>query len=198
MAESTLQPRSIAGPRRRAAPGLVGTVLVLAGAALALRILDAVPGWLLGIPRGVHVSTSLEEAEARSGLALGSVGRLAGWQITDSRVTVRPVHAVAISLRRAGTHGMDLVLYQGGVGGVPAVLCPPLGSFNSLDVRLAAGLVATLKAELGPGGSVVEELAWWQGSRLTVIRSVGSTVELLGFAKQLVESTHDLDAQAQP
>lgn len=170
---------------------------IVAGVALALRVLDAVPGWLLGIPRGVHVCETLAQAEARSGVDLDSVRALAGWQVVGIRATGAPQSAVAVDLRRSG--GTDFAFYRSREGALPATLCPRLRAFHSLEVTLAPGRMGLLQAELGTDGAVVQDLTFWDGGRETVLRSAGRTVELLELAKLLVTvPTHDPHAHAPP
>jgi hypothetical protein len=165
------------------------TLAVLVGAALALRAGDAIPGWIAGVPRGVSVCASMDEAEARSGLGLGNVrGALAGYVFTAGgiRATARPFPAIAIAMQgREGLH--PLTLFQSRGGDIPATLRAPLPSFHEIAVPLLPGLSASLKAGRQTDGSVWQDLEWADGTNHTALRFNGRTVELLRLARQLAE-----------
>jgi hypothetical protein len=184
-------------------PGLA-SVLVLASAAIGLRLADAVPGWLYGLPRGVHRCPSLTEATARTGLDLRDVKDMQatlGWRPTEIRTTVHPP-AVAVSLRRnhepdqrrdqTGDHRggeqneTELILYRSRGQQIPDALCSPLSAFHSIAVPLARGRSATLAAT-ARSGDVLHELSWSEGDERTVMRFAGRTVELLRLARVLVD-----------
>jgi hypothetical protein len=163
------------------------TLAVLAGMAIVLRASDAIPGWICGVPRGVHVCASIDEAEARTGLRLGKIREgLAGYALTASgiRATARPIPAVAIAMR--GGEGTLTFLRSRGAE-IPATLRPPLPSFHEIAVPLGPGGSASLKAERQSDGSVWQDLEWTDGTGSTALRFDGRTVELLRVARQLVE-----------
>jgi hypothetical protein len=166
---------------------MVATLTVFAGAALGLRALDAIPCALSGLPRGVHACATLDEAEARTGVQLAFAKGLAGWQPSDVRATARPVPAIAVVLRASGPSETRAVLYRSLGPPIPNRLFAPLASFHAISVSLEKGRIARLKAEVLPGGGVVQELEWSDANAHTVLRSSGRTVELLGLAKRLVE-----------
>jgi hypothetical protein len=165
------------------------TLAVLAGAALALRAGDAIPGWIAGVPRGVSACASIVEAEARSGLRLGNArGALDGYApITGGiRATARPIPAIAIAMQ--GGEGLHpLTLFQSRGGEIPATLRAPLPSFHEIVVPLLPGLSASLKAGSQTDGSVWQDLEWADSTNHTALRFNGRTVELLRLARQLAE-----------
>ena len=162
-------------------------LVVLAGMAIALRAGDAVPGWICGVPRGVHVCTSIDEAEARTGLRLGKLrDGLAGYALTSDgiRATASPVPAVVIALR--GGEG-NLTFFSSRGAEIPTTLRSPLPSFHEISIALLPGLSASLKAERQSDGSVWQDLEWTDRAGRTALRFNGRTVELLRVARQLVE-----------
>lgn len=163
------------------------TLAVLAGMALALRAGDAISGWVRGVPRGVHLCTSVAEAEARTGLSLGQFGQgLPGYAFTTGgiRTTTSPVRAVAVQARA----GQDQVtLLRSSDGEIPLVLRPPLPAFHELTIPLAAGRTATLRAARQADGSVWQDLEWPDGVGKIALRGNGRTVELIRLAKQVSE-----------
>jgi hypothetical protein len=155
--------------------------------AIVLRAGDAIPGWISGVPRGVHVCASLDEAEVRTGLRLGKLREgLGGYALMPGgiRATARPVPAVAIAMR--GGEG-NLTFFSSRAAEIPTTLLPPLPSFHEIAVPLGPGLSASLKAERQSDGSVWQDLQWTDGAGRTALRFDGRTVELLRVARQLVE-----------
>jgi len=162
------------------------SLVVLAGVALALRAADAIPVWICGVPRGVHLCTSVAEAEARTGLRLDKI-RLAGRTADSIRTTACPVPAVAVVMQ-GGDDKSQLTFFRSRGGSIPATLRPPQPSFHEIAVPLKPGLSASLKAERQADGSVWQDLEWSAGSTITALRFDGRTIDLLRLAKQLVES----------
>ena len=165
------------------------TLAVLAGVALALRATDAIPGWISGVPRGVHLCASVEEAEERTGLHLGAVRQLLDRfaVVADGiRTTARPVQAVAVAMQGGGG-ASQLTLLRSHGGAIPPALRPPLPAFHEITIPMTPGRVASLKAEREADGSVWQDLEWSDGSGNTALRFNGRTVELLRLAKQLAE-----------
>ena len=161
--------------------------MVLAGVALALRAADAIPGWFSGVPRGVHLCTSVQEAEARTGLRLDKAafaGRTAG----SIRTTASPVPAVAVVavVTEGGDDRSQLTLFRSRGGSIPTTLRPPQSSFHEISVSLKPGVSASLKAQRQADGSVWQDLEWSEGEITTGVRWNGRTVELLRLARQLV------------
>jgi hypothetical protein len=170
--------------RSRAAAGW-RTLVVLAGVALALRAADAIPGWISGIPRGVHLCATLAEAEARTGLRLGKIG-VTGRGVGRIRATASPVAAVAVVLRSDDDQS-QLTFFRSRGGSIPTALRSPQSSFHEIAVPLKPGLSASLKAERQADGSVWQDLEWSESAVTTALRWNGRTVELLRLARQLVE-----------
>jgi hypothetical protein len=161
------------------------TLVVLAGAALALRATDAIPGWISGVPRGVHLCKDVREAEARTGLRLDRIGRT-GRTARSLRTTSTPIPAVAVVLQ-GGDDKSQLVLFRSRGGSIPTTLRPPQPSFHEIAVSLRPGLSASLKAERQADGAVWQDLEWTEGAITTALRFDGRTVELLRLARQLIE-----------
>lgn len=173
-------------PSRRSARAVATALLVLTGAALVLRLADAVPGWLAGLPRGVHAWETLDQAEAATGIEVGPLRRLPDWHPVAIRSTKWPDRAVAVTLRSPRVRA-ELVFYRSRGGRVPDRLRSPLATFHSVEVMLPRGHKATLAAELLPGGGTLQELAWSEANQQTVMRFTGRTVDLLGLAKLVVD-----------
>jgi hypothetical protein len=165
------------------------TLAVLAGTALVLRTADMIPGWLAGVPRGVHLCASLEEAEARTGIGIRGTRKILDsntFAISEIRTTAKPVQAVALIMRDArGTN--QLTLFRSRGGGIPDTLRPPQPAFNEITVALRPGQMTALRAARKDDGSVWQDLEWSDSQGNTALRYNGRTVELLHLAKQLTE-----------
>lgn len=167
------------------------TLAVLAGAALALRAGDAIPGWVSAVPRGVYLCANVSEAAARTGLRLDQVGRsLAGYTARDIRTTTKPITAVAMAMQ-GGDDKSKLRFFRSRGGDIPTTLRPPQPSFHEITVPLGPGLSASLKAERYADGSVWQDLDWSHGTLTTALRFNGRTVELLRLARQLAQNVED-------
>jgi len=165
------------------------TVLaVLGGSALILRAADAIPGLLASVPRGVHICTSLAEAEARTGLGLAQLRDGLGGYLPVAggiRAVANPVPTVAVTLRRSGDGENDFTLFRSRAGAISTLVRQPLAAFHEIEVPLAQGRKASLKAASLDTGSVWQDLEWSDGAGHTALRSRGRTVELLRLAKLL-------------
>lgn len=164
---------------------------MLAGVALALRAGDAIPGWISGVPRGVHLCASVDEAEARTGLHAGAIhAGLAGHPLIAGgiRATARPIPAVAVAME-GGDGRSQLTFFRSRGSNIPSTLRKPLPSFHEIAVPLGPGFFASLKAERQDDGSVWQDLEWSRDAITTALRFSGRTVELLRLARQLIEDT---------
>ncbi len=171
---------------KRAVFQIVG-VVSLAG--LALRGVDAVPGAVLGLPRGVILCASVEEAEARWGTRVGLPTGLAEafvWPPREIRYALRPVPALALRLEAREGAG-SLTIYRSRGPAIPERLRPPGRAFHSLEVRVKgrAALLTTLT--LGDG-RVWQDLEWTEAGGRTGLRFQGPTVELVRLAEAVLEA----------
>jgi len=139
--------------------------------------------------RGVHLCTSVDEAEARTGLHAGRVhAGLPGHALIAGgiRATARPIPAVAVAMQ--GNDGRShLTFFRSRGSNIPSTLREPLPSFHEIVVPLGPSLFASLKAERQDDGSVWQDLEWSKDAVTTALRFNGRTVELLRLARQLVE-----------
>ncbi len=183
------KPRQGARPGRNLGRDVCTTLAVLAGAALALRALDAIPGWVSGLPRGVHLCANVAEAEARTGLDLRAIRQgLGDYALAADgiRAAARPVPAVAVTLQsRKGT----LTFFRSRGATIPATLRPPLASFHEIAVPIEPGRMASLKAESQADGTVWQDMEWSDRTGRTALRFQGRTVELLRLARRLAEKS---------
>lgn len=169
----------------RAVLQMVG-VVGLAG--LVLRAVDAVPGAILDLPRGVILCASVQEAEARWGTRVGLPAGLAEafvWPAREIRYAGRPVPALALRLEaREGTASLTIYRSRGTV--IPERLRPPGRAFHSLEVRVK-GRAALLTSLTLADGRVWQDLEWTEAGGRTGLRFQGPTVELIRLAEAAME-----------
>jgi hypothetical protein len=161
---------------------IVAILTLLAG---LLRMADAVPGWVTGIPRGVVAAATLDEAQSISGI---SVGLPAPSEFVTTPRGIRasrpPSAGLALTARRP-SDGRNLSLYRLSTTDAER-LYRPLFPFHEIAIKVA-GRPAQLRASRLPDGSVVEEVEWQENSLRTILRFDGSTLELLALAQGLAE-----------
>lgn len=163
---------------------------VLGGTTLVLRATDALPGWIASVPRGVHICSSLSEAESRTGLALQVLGRaLPDYRPAANgiRTVAKPIASVAIDLR--GGPGLDsqLTFFRSRAGGISTLLRPNLPVFHQMEIAIVPGRIASLRSVTLGDGSVCQDLEWPESDGRAALHSKGRTVELLRVARQIVE-----------
>jgi len=168
----------------------LAVLVVLGGSALALRAADTCAGVAGDLPRGVRRCASLAEAKARTGLDLAGFGRaLAGESLVPGEIRRRHPPAVAVVVRRAEAPAALLTFYASRGGEIPPALRPPLASFHELEVPLAPGKTASLRAATTADGSFWQDLEWSSGQGRAALRGQGRTVDLLRLARRIVEGT---------
>ncbi len=170
----------------RAVLQIVG-VVGLAG--LALRGADALPGAVLGLPRGVILCASVEEVEARWGARLVLPAALADafvWPPREIRYALRPVPALALRLE-AREGAASLTIYRSRGAAIPERLRPPGRAFHSLELRVK-GRAALLTTLTLADGRVWQDLEWTEAGGRAGLRFQGPTVELVRLAEAALEA----------
>jgi len=163
---------------------------VLGGTALVLRAADALPGLVSAVPRGMHVCTTLAEAEARTGLHLDGLHTALGdgYATVDRIATVaKPAPAVSVTLRPANAAHGEVTYFRTTGGEIPSLLRSPLPAFHVIEVELGSGRTASLRAATTDDDTVCQDLEWSEGRGRAALRTHGRTVDLLRLARRLVE-----------
>jgi hypothetical protein len=96
--------------------------------------------------------------------------------------------AVAVDLRHGEDKKTQLVFFRSS-GAIPTTLRPPLPAFHAIEVPLAPGRSASLRAASLRDGSVCQDLEWSEGNGRAALRFAGRTVDLLRLARQMIEDT---------
>jgi hypothetical protein len=187
--------RELVADAARTAAGLAA---VLAGAALALALLDAVPAWLAGEARDVRRARSVDEAERRLRARLvvpSYFPETFAWPPRQVRFTLAPPGAAALHIDGRDGRPRALLAETIAPGELPERLVRPAAPLERSPVALdAAGhgaappRAATLARVVGDDGEVWNELAWRQQGRTLLLRSRGSIDELLRMARSAREA----------
>lgn len=164
-------------------------LLVIAASAAALALADRVPALLAGTPHGVRVYASVVEAEravgARVWLPTAYPDALA-WPPTRVDAWPGPPATVAVHVsgRRGGRERLAIVQSLTAPAAPPAALLPRAELLTATAVSVGRR-TAMLTRAMAPGGEVVHDVSWDQGSRRFTLRYYGPVEELLSIAASL-------------
>lgn len=168
---------------------LLGRYLaVVAGAAAALLVLDAVPWLLSGTGRGVTTYRSVEEAERALGTKLlvpAYFPELWRWPPSSVLTTNVPARAAALILERGeGSGTLFLVQTVDGDLPVPGRLLPRGKELHEVDFDLD-GTPARMTDVLLPPDGTFHDLSLVAKGRHVVFRFQGDPVTVLKMAASL-------------
>ncbi|MBE3072987.1 MAG: hypothetical protein IMZ67_08430, partial [Acidobacteria bacterium] len=158
--------RTVTDPARRQSDlgrSLGGLVAVCLAAVVTLRALDALPGYLTGVPRGVTTAASLEAAErslhARIWLPAVLPDSLR-WPPDAITLSAGPPAAAAVTFLAADGSGARLIVCQtiGPADAPPPTLLPPGLNLETTRVPLR-GRDASLSRVQLDNGRIVHDLA---------------------------------------
>jgi hypothetical protein len=167
-------------------------VLVLGGAVATLAVLDAIPGWLHGEPRGVRRVASLEEAERRlqARAALPSYfPDTYVWPPSVVRITRDEGGAVGMTFTdRAGAPSLVYAQTLASAAPLPAGL---VGRAAVIQQQSAAlGEEGTLARVVAEDGALWNQLEWTARERRFLLRSRGSLEDMLRMARSVHGGGH--------
>jgi hypothetical protein len=168
-------------------------LLLAAGFAGVLKAADRVPSLVAGTPHGARVYATVQEAETAIGGPLWVPTDLPGALAWPSvRVDAWPGPPVSVAVhvaaRSDGRERLIVVQSIESPAPPPEVLLPPVQVLMTVDV-LVGRRAATLTRALAPGGQLLHDLSWAQGTRRVTMRYVGPVEDLLLIAASL-ERTH--------
>lgn len=176
-----------AGSRRVRA--LVVLTSVLLATAAVLRLLDAVPPWLRGEPRGIRRYATVEalERETRTQLLLPFYfPEVLAWP--PEAIYRAPGNGVptlvSVSDRQDGHTRLLIAQCLEGECEFPARLLPP-GATRVRESLDLADTTGERTEQVGPDGATWTDLEWRQTGRRFVVRMYGDDRELLRIARSL-------------
>jgi hypothetical protein len=163
-------------------------VAVVAGAAAALLVLDAVPWLLSGAGRGVTTYRSVEEAERALGTKLlvpAYFPEIWRWPPSSVLTTNVPARAAALILeRREGSGTLLLVQTVDGDGPLSEQLLPEGSEIHRVDFDLD-GTPARMTDVLLPPDGTFHDVSFIAKGRRVVFRFQGDPVAVLKMAESL-------------
>jgi hypothetical protein len=165
---------------------LAAVILVAAG---GLKLLDSVPGLILGTPRGVTRYSSIEQAERALGhdlLVPPYFPDTLRWPPLSVEATTGP--SPAVTLRFAGRDGrpdrLQLCETPGPGETSPPEILPDVAVLETATVSIE-GRRGRLARVLTEDGRLLHELTWHSGERLLVLRFDGPVEQLLAMAQSI-------------
>lgn len=159
---------------------------VLLLAASCLRVLDAVPRAITGLPRGVERLASAEalEAVSRRQFALPSFyPSFLEWPPRDFTWDGRSA-AVSVRRRDDGTPWLILASSPRSGGGRPAAILPAAAVLQESDGAIA-GLPARIQRLQDRNGAIWHQAVWDSDGLLLTARCRGSVEDLVRIASSL-------------
>ena len=168
-------------------------LLLAAGFVAVLKAADRVPAVLAGTPHGARVYGSVAEAERAIGASIwvpSSYPESLAWPPSRVDAWPGPPTSVAIHVKARSDGRERFVLVQsiGAPAAAPAVLLEPVEVLMTLAVPIGRQKAALARV-VAPGGQVLHDLSWDEGSRRLTMRYAGPVEELLLIAASL-ERTH--------
>ncbi len=171
--------------------GAVRSCLLLASLfALGLKGADHLPSLMAGTPYGARVYWTVADAEAGIGSRLWlptSVPPSIGWP--PARIDVWPEPPVSVAVhfpaRAGGKDGLILVQSIGVRAAAAEAILPPVHVLMTVDDVPLGERTGTMTRALAPGGQLLHDLSWDQGTRHLVLRYAGPVEDLLQVAASL-------------
>lgn len=168
--------------------GLRSTASLLAVfvvAAAVLRVLDAVPRAVTGLPRGIVRVRSLDEAGRRlNGRIAMPVYFPAELEWPPSDIMLADDLSVAVTCRERRTGRGRLIVASGprGAGAIAAGLLPPATRLQSAETTVVPGRPLTVDRLQDATGAFWHQASWRDDGRLIIVRHRGGMDELLRIA----------------
>jgi hypothetical protein len=164
-------------------------LLVVAAFAFGLKAVDRLPTLLSGMPYGVRVYATVEDAERAVGARLWlpayypdtlawPPGRVDAWPGPPTMV------ALHVNDRADGRERLVLVQSFTAPADPPPVLLEPAQVLTVTDVPVG-NRTAVLARVVAPGGEVMHDVWWDHGKRRITVRYRGPVEELLLIAASL-------------
>jgi len=185
--------RQLVTPAGGTAPGVRRFALLLCTAlaivALILRVLDHVPGWMLGEPRTVRVFDTLDAMESRLRVRLllpAFVPDTLAWPPAAVRLGSGTSQPTAVTLLDRARQRPRLIVCQTlrGEGPIPDRLLPPLTPVSARDTTVNGHRARLVRGRL-EDGTLWSDLSWNQSGRSMVLRFAGDQRELERIAGSL-------------
>ena len=177
-------------PRSHAASLLI----VIAITAASLRVLDAVPRAITGLPRGVIRFNSLDDAVRRLGSGLPTPSYLPDdleWPPTDIVVGAHASVAVRSRHRPDGETWLIIAGAPARATAIDPAVLPAVTVLQDTDMVVDDGRMMRIQRLHDSGGVLWHQASWREHARLLLVRSRGSLDDLLRIAQSVHERDRD-------
>lgn len=169
------------------AAGIAGSLaVVMAGSALALYAIDALPGLLTGDGTGIVRYESIEGVERAFGRRLALPAFFPDslrWPPAVVRFHDAPPVTAALSFTGRDGQADRLMVYQarGGRASIPMQLMPAGRVLHRVEVPVTEGKAALYRVQM-PDGSLRHDFIWHRDDTSLALRYAGPADELLSIA----------------
>jgi len=169
---------------------IVGAWLaVVAAAAFGLRVADALPGVLLGVPRGVVRAASVADLERATGWRMpvpAYYPDTIAWPPAEARMHAGGSAAIWCRQRPAGGIALIVACAPPGAAGIAAALLPESLELQREDTTLGP-YPAVVSRVRDAEGAVWQQVQWQAGRRIILVRYRGTLDQLLKIAGSVRE-----------
>jgi hypothetical protein len=171
---------------------VVGLALVLAGAVVTLRGLDALPGLLAGRSAGIDAYESVEGGQRALGqrfLVPAFFPDTLTWPPSAVRVHADPPKSVALVFAGRDGEPDRLTIFEafGPRTSIPMALMPAGRVLHRVDVPMPDGECVLYRVQVADG-STRNDLVWFRADATVALRYAGSADELITIARSLQRS----------
>jgi hypothetical protein len=164
-------------------------LLVVAAAALGLRVADALPGLATGVPRGATRVADVAELERISGRRMpvpSYYPDVIEWPPAEARVDAGGSAAIWCRQRPAGGIALIVATAPPGVGGIAAAVLPAAVELQHERILLR-GRPSVVSRVWDADGVVWQQVQWRGPGQIILIRYRGTLDELLKIAGSVHE-----------
>jgi hypothetical protein len=176
-------------PARGLARVLGVWVIVVATASFGLRVADAVPRVLLGVPRGVTRASDVPHLERLSGRRMpvpSYYPETIAWPPAEARYHVGGSAAIWCRQRPAGGVALIVATAPSGLTGVADAVVPASVELQHEDVVLGSH-PAVVSRVRDTEGTVWQQAQWQARGQIILVRYRGTLDELLKIAGSVHE-----------
>jgi hypothetical protein len=169
---------------------LASLLLTLAVTAASLRVLDAVPRAVTGLPRGVIRLTSLDDAARRLGFGVPTPSVVPDDVDWPPRDILVGAHSSVTMTSRHRPDGPAWLIVAGAparAGAIDPAVLPAVTVLQDTELVLGDGRTMTIQRQLDSSGALWHQASWREHARLLLVRSRGSLDELLRIAQSVRE-----------
>ena len=165
-------------------------LIVLAVTAASLRVLDAVPRAITGLPRGVIPLNSLPDAARRLGTEIPTPSYVPDdleWPPTH--ILVGADFSIAVTSRHRSDGAVWLIIAgaPAWAGAIDPAILPPVTVLQETEMASGDGRAMSVQRVHDSGGAIWHQASWHTHARLFLVRGRGSLDDLLRIARSVRE-----------